>query len=43
MSDFIRDTSFEGLIRLVTRNRVRKYAEEFPDFQLQAPGNRQTS
>ncbi|KAH7110812.1 major facilitator superfamily domain-containing protein [Dendryphion nanum] len=37
MSDFIRDTSFEALVRLVTRNRVLKYPEELSDFQLPAP------
>jgi DHA1 family multidrug resistance protein-like MFS transporter len=37
MSDFIRDTSFERLVRLVTRNRILKHPEELPDFQLPAP------
>jgi DHA1 family multidrug resistance protein-like MFS transporter len=36
MSEFIRDTSFAGLVRLVTRNRVLQHAEELPDYQLPA-------
>jgi DHA1 family multidrug resistance protein-like MFS transporter len=37
MFDYIRDTSFEGLVRIVTRNRVLKYPEELSDYQLPAP------
>jgi DHA1 family multidrug resistance protein-like MFS transporter len=37
MSDYIRDTSFEGFVRIVTRNRVLKHPEELPDYQLPAP------
>jgi DHA1 family multidrug resistance protein-like MFS transporter len=37
MSNYIRDTSFEGFVRVVTRNRVLQHPEELPNYQLPAP------
>lgn len=37
MYDIIRDSSFGQLLRLFTKNKILRYPDEFPGFQLPSP------